>query len=123
MGFDKDGILAGAVALEAAASEPLHLRIARLFRVHGRSACGRVALPATPGARRALARLASAPPTRVAGAATRDVARGDGVRIGFEDGFLLWRASGTEPVIRVYGEAPSRAALARRLAAAAARLR
>jgi phosphomannomutase len=45
------------------------------------------------------------------------------VRILFADGFLYWRASGTEPVIRVYAEAPSRAALERRLAAGAARLR
>jgi phosphomannomutase len=48
---------------------------------------------------------------------------GDGVRLVFEDGFLYWRASGTEPAIRVYAEAPSQAALARRLRAGVARLR
>jgi phosphomannomutase len=41
----------------------------------------------------------------------------------FDDGFLYWRSSGTEPVIRIYAEAPSQAALARRLAGGAARLR
>jgi phosphomannomutase len=123
MGFDKDGILAGALALEAAASEPLHERIARLTRSHGRSACGRAATPATPAALAALRRLLSAPPARVAGAAVRVVEVEDGLRVSLDDGFVLWRASGTEPVIRVYAEAPSRAALARRLAAGVARLR
>jgi len=35
---------------------------------------------------------------------------------------VLWRASGTEPLVRVYAEAPTRRSLARRLAAAAARV-
>jgi phosphomannomutase len=123
MGFDKDGILAGALALEAAASEPLAERLARLERAHGRSACGRLATPATTGVRRALARLAGAPPARVGGAAVRSVSGAHGLHAVFDDGFLLWRASGTEPVVRVYGEAPTRTALARRLAAGLARLR
>jgi phosphomannomutase len=123
LGVDKDGILAGALALEAAASEPLHERVARLTAAHGRSACGRIAVPASAGARRALARLEASPPQRVAGSAARVADAGDGIRIGFDDGFLYWRASGTEAVIRVYAEARSSAALARRLAAGAARLR
>jgi phosphoglucomutase len=123
MGLDKDGILAGALALEAAASEPLHDRLERLSRLHGRSACGRVALPAGDRTRLALARLVEAPPRRVGGARVETFSCEDGVRVGFADGFLYWRASGTEPVIRVYAEAPSRAALARRLASGVARLR
>jgi phosphomannomutase len=123
MGLDKDGILAGALALEAAASEPLHARLERLTRLHGRSACGRVALPAGERARRMLARLAQAPPRRIGGARVDTFSCEDGVRVGFADGFLYWRTSGTEPVIRVYAEAPSRAALARRLGAGVARLR
>ncbi len=120
LGHDKDGILAGALALEAAASEPLHERIARLVRAHGRSACGRSAVPASAGARGALVRLAEAPPARIAGAPVRGLEARDGVRASFDDGFLHWRLSGTEPVIRVYAEARSQAALARRLAAGAA---
>jgi len=123
MGLDKDGILAGALALEAAASEPLHARIERLVRAHGRTACGRLAVPASAHAGRALARLGAAPPERVAGVRVATADAIDGVRIGFADGFLYWRASGTEPVIRVYAEARSQAALLRRLAAGAARLR
>jgi len=122
-GFDKDGILAAALALEAAASEPLHERVARLTRAHGSSACGRSATPATARARRALARLAQSRPKRVGGARVIDAHLDDGVRLVLEDGFVHWRASGTEPVIRVYAEAPSRVALARRLSKALARLR
>jgi phosphomannomutase len=123
MGLDKDGILAGTLALEAAASEPLHERVARLLRTHGRSACGRAATPATPAALRALARLRSAPPARLAGSAVQTALAGDGLRVALERGFVHWRASGTERVIRVYAEAASRAELARRLAAGIARLR
>jgi phosphomannomutase len=39
----------------------------------------------------------------------------DGLHLGFDDGFLMWRASGTEAVVRVYAEAPDSGALARRL--------
>jgi len=121
--FDKDGILAAALALEAAANEPIHERLARLTREHGSGACGRVATPATVRARKALARLAGAPPERVGGARVLEAHVDDGVRLVLEDGFAYWRASGTEPVIRVYAEAPSRTALARRLAAGIARVR
>jgi len=124
LGLDKDGIAAAAIALEGVAlGEPLHQRQARLTREHGRSACGRTATQATAAALRALARLAAAPPARVAGAAVRGAVVRDGVRVGFDDGFLYWRASGTEPVVRVYAEAPSPQQLSRRLAAGLARLR
>jgi phosphomannomutase len=123
LGLDKDGILAAALALEAAAAEPLHVRGARLAREFGSSACGRAATPASAAARRALARLAAAPPKRAGGARVLEASVGDGVRLVLEDGFVYWRASGTEPVIRVYAEAPSRRALARRLAGGLARLR
>lgn len=124
LGLDKDGIAAAAIALEAAAlGEPLHERRARLVRAHGRSACGRAAAPATRAALRVLAALGEAPPSRLAGDAVLEASCADGVRIRFADGFLHWRASGTEPVIRIYAEAPSAAALTRRLAAGVARLR
>jgi len=124
LGIDKDGIAAAALALEAVAyGEPLHLRRARLARAHGRSACGRAAAPTSGRALRKLAALRAAPPVRIAGAVVREASLEDGLRVRFDDGFLYWRASGTEPVIRVYAEAASAAALARRLAAGMARLR
>jgi len=57
-------------------------------------------------------------PKRFDGARVCDLALSDGVRLELDDGFVLWRASGTEPLVRVYAEAPSQRALARRLAAA-----
>ena len=78
--------------------------------------------PAGPRARAVLAALPRRAPRRFDGARVVRVGELDGLRLELEDGFVLWRASGTEPLVRVYAEAPSRRALARRLAAAAARL-
>ncbi|MBM4384084.1 MAG: phosphoglucomutase/phosphomannomutase family protein [Deltaproteobacteria bacterium] len=123
LGLDKDGMLAAALALEAAAAEPLHARTARLAREVGAAACGRAAIGATAAARRTLSRIAAAPPERIGRARVLAADLADGVRLVLDDGFVYWRASGTEPVIRVYAEAPSRGALARRLSAGLARLR
>jgi len=125
LGRDKDGILACALLAEIAASEglPLRARLRALARAHGASACARAALRADPRARARLARLSAAPPERVDGARVRGVERRDGLRLAFADGFLMLRASGTEPVLRLYAEAPDRARLARRLAAGRALLR
>jgi phosphomannomutase len=45
------------------------------------------------------------------------------VRLALSDGFVHWRPSGTEPVIRIYAEAEDERALRARLARAAAQLR
>jgi len=116
---DKDGLLAGALLTERLALErrPLGAALARLHETHGRSACARVAGPATPKGRDALERLMERPPGRVDGAVVREARRVGGLRLAFDDGFLMLRGSGTEPVLRVYGEARGPRALARRLAA------
>ena len=46
----------------------------------------------------------------------------DGLRLVLDDGFLLLRLSGTEPLLRVYAEAPGARRLRRRLEAGAALL-
>src|SRR5690606_29765562 len=116
---DKDGILACALFAEIAAAEglPLRQRLRALHRQHGPSACARSALRADPRMRERLARLLALPPERVGGARVRAVDVRDGLRLAFADGFLMLRASGTEPLLRLYAEAPDRAQLARRLAA------
>jgi phosphomannomutase len=118
---DKDGILSGCLLAELAATlrAPLRKRLAELERLHGRSACGRGALPAGPRAQERLERLRAAPPERVGEHPVREAGAEDGLRLVFEDGFLYLRASGTEPVLRVYAEARSPRELARRLAAGA----
>ena len=52
----------------------------------------------------------------------REVRRDDGVHLALPDGFVMLRASGTEPLVRIYAEAPGPRRLARRLAAGAALL-
>jgi phosphomannomutase len=57
-----------------------------------------------------VAKLASAPPTSVAGFPVSGVETMDGTKLLFEDeSWLLFRQSGTEPVLRIYSEATSTA--------------
>jgi phosphomannomutase len=121
---DKDGMLAGCLLAElvARSGAPLGVRLERLRARHGHGACGRRAVADAPAARRALARLEARVPRHFDGARVAEVCRRDGLRLRLDDGFVLWRASGTEPVLRVYAEAPGPRRLARRLRLAAARL-
>jgi len=49
--------------------------------------------------------LRSSPPDRFAGRPVRAVETLDGVKLRFDDAWLLFRASGTEPILRMYSEA------------------
>jgi phosphomannomutase len=117
MGHDKDGILAGCMLAEiaAAARGGLRGRLTELESRFGTSACGREAVPVTSARLEALARLVSDPPEVVGRARVRAVSGDDGVRLVFDDGFLMWRRSGTEPVLRVYAEAAGPRLLRQRL--------
>lgn len=121
---DKDAVLAGCLLAEIVTltQAPLAARLAELGRRHGAPACGRLSVPAGPRVRAALAALPRRLPRRFDNARVAGLSGADGLRLELEDGFVLWRASGTEPLVRVYAEAPTPRALARRLAAAAARL-
>lgn len=120
---DKDGMLASALAVECAAEGPsLRERVAALHRLHGAAAWGRTAVPAEGGTG-ALAALAREVPARAHGQRVVAVREDDGLLCHLADGgFVMWRASGTEPLIRIYAEAPAPAALERRLAWARRRL-
>ncbi len=114
---DKDGILAASLMAELAASGPetLRRRLRRLEAEVGASSSGRTALEMTGGVRSALGDLTSSPPERVGRHRVRSALTCDGVRLSFDDGFLMLRASGTEPLVRVYADAPTPQALRRRL--------
>ena len=118
-GFDKDGILAGCLLAELVATRTptLGARLRELEREHGRFAYGRTAVRLDAPAREALATLCAAPPGAVGGGRVRGVDAEDGLRLALEDGFLMVRASGTEPLVRVYAEAPDAVRLRRRLRA------
>ncbi|MCZ6782510.1 MAG: phosphoglucomutase/phosphomannomutase family protein, partial [Proteobacteria bacterium] len=118
VGRDKDGILAGLLLVERVAADgvPLEDALAELQARYGRCACARRALPATPERCQALARIVGSPPERLGDQAVCEVWSEDGIRLGLADGFLMLRASQTEPVLRLYAEAPEPEALSRRLA-------
>jgi len=52
-------------------------------------------------------RMKSAPPDSIGGRKVAAVETLDGVKLRFENGWLLFRASGTEPILRVYCEMDS----------------
>ena len=120
-GFDKDGILASALAVEAAAlsGEGPGRTLRRLGVRVGVSRSGRIAVPATPARCAALAALRRSPPDRLSGEVVAEADAAHGLLLRLPDGFVGLRRSGTEPRIRIYGDAPSARLLAARLRAGA----
>ncbi|HKQ96420.1 MAG TPA: phosphoglucomutase/phosphomannomutase family protein, partial [Candidatus Polarisedimenticolia bacterium] len=106
---ERDGILIGLLLMEmlATGERRLSRRVAALQREYGAYDYRRIDLHLpTDAGRRAVERLKSDPPQRLAGQAVRGVDALDGVKLLFGDaGWILFRASGTEPVLRVYCEA------------------
>ncbi|MBA2667705.1 MAG: phosphoglucomutase/phosphomannomutase family protein [Trueperaceae bacterium] len=121
---ERDGILNALLVLEALASAgDLDVRFAALEReARWRHAYDRRDLEVADDSTGAavMAALADAPAT-FAGARVVGVERLDGVRLDLEgDRWVLFRASGTERVLRLYCEAPDGEAVARTLDAAEA---
>ena len=56
--------------------------------------------------------LETAPPQKLAGKDVLAVIAGDGTKLEFADGWVIFRGSGTEPIVRVYCEAQSDEAVA-----------
>ncbi|MBI1950167.1 MAG: phosphoglucomutase/phosphomannomutase family protein [Acidobacteria bacterium] len=123
---ERDGILIGLVLLErlAVSDRRLSRALARVEEEYGRYAYRRVDLPVSiERARDAVRRIREAPPARLAGLPIERVDTLDGVKLLFGDaGWILFRGSGTEPVLRVYCEASSRAAVDRLIDAGVERL-
>jgi phosphomannomutase len=123
---ERDGTLSSLLLLEAMvlAGQPLSRLVDRMEKEYGKYSYDRVDLPVAPEAgRRMTDAIAGAPPRRIAGFNVTDVNCLDGVKLIFgEDGWLLFRASGTEPVLRLYCEAPTAAGVAAVLRAAVRRV-
>ena len=124
---ERDGLLVGLLLMEMLASGERRLsrRIAALQRTYGAYDYRRVDLPLAPeSGRRTVERLREAPPARLAGCRVHGVDALDGVKLLLGDaGWILFRASGTEPVLRVYCEAATPALVRRLLRAGVARVR
>ncbi|MFN2224034.1 MAG: phosphoglucomutase/phosphomannomutase family protein, partial [Candidatus Promineifilaceae bacterium] len=107
-----DGVLMGLLLLEviADAGVPLHELVEDLLTDVGPAQYARTDLKLTrPVAKRAMVKLlVDAAPAAIAGVSVEDVQTTDGVKYYLADGsWLLIRPSGTEPVLRVYAEAPA----------------
>jgi len=120
---ERDGILNTLLLLEAelVAGEPLAARFAALEREGGwRHAYDRLDLRLQgDGLPQRVAEALAVDPEAFADAAVVGVERLDGVKLNLSgDRWILFRASGTEPVLRVYAEGPDDEAVAALLAAA-----
>ena len=107
-----DGILMGLLLLEimADAGLPLHKLVAEVQEVAGPARYERTDLRLRHPVAKAevVERLTSNAPSSIGGVGVREIDTLDGVKYRLQDdSWLLIRPSGTEPVLRVYAEAPS----------------
>jgi alpha-D-glucose phosphate-specific phosphoglucomutase len=106
-----DGVLMGLLLLEvmADAGEPLHVLIEDLLADVGPAQYARTDLKLSrPVAKSDMVRLlVDTAPSKIGGVDVEELRTTDGVKYYLSDGsWLLIRPSGTEPVLRVYAEAP-----------------
>ncbi|MBK8901671.1 MAG: phosphoglucomutase/phosphomannomutase family protein [Anaerolineaceae bacterium] len=106
-----DGVLLGLLLLEvmAAAKAPLHVLVDDLLAKYGPAQYARTDMKLTRPVekKRMVEMLLNLAPAAISGVAVEDVQTVDGVKYYLNDGsWLLIRPSGTEPVLRVYAEAP-----------------
>jgi len=107
---DKDGILACLLVAEMVAAEgkPLTKLLDELYRRVGEFHTRRANLRLTAELEEALPGKLAAPPKELAGKKVAKVITIDGAKFQFDDGtWVLFRKSGTEPVVRVYAEGRS----------------
>jgi alpha-D-glucose phosphate-specific phosphoglucomutase len=118
---DKDGILACLLVAEMVAVEGKTLKtmLSDLYRRVGEFHTRREDLHLTPELSAAFAGKMKNIPQSLAGRKVDKLVTLDGFKLIFDDGsWVLFRKSGTEPVVRVYAEAGSAAAAAELIAAA-----
>jgi len=104
---ERDGILAGLFFLDYVAATgvaPSEL-LKRVFKITGPHYYRRLDFDLEPGSNAAVkARLDAASPPEVAGRPVIASDRVDGWRFKIDEGWLLLRLSGTEPLLRIYTE-------------------
>jgi phosphomannomutase len=112
---ERDGVLNGLLLLEALAARKQRLStvLAELERRYGQWHYGRRDLHLKmPQVDALFKRLQRGAPETVAGTAVERVNRLDGVKlIGRDESWLLFRRSGTEPIVRIYAETPRKSRL------------
>ncbi len=117
---EKDGILACFLVAEMVAREGKSIRqlLDQLYGEVGRFVTRRDNLKLSPELEIAYKNKIDALPAEVAGTKVKEIIRVDGTKLLLDDGsWMLFRKSGTEPVVRLYGEACNDARLAEVMAA------
>jgi len=107
---ERDGILAGLYLLDYAAvtGKPASELLERVFAITGAHYYERLDFDLAPGSNaKVKAVLDAANPAEIAGRAVLRTDRTDGWRFFIEEGWLLFRLSGTEPLLRIYTEVRS----------------
>jgi alpha-D-glucose phosphate-specific phosphoglucomutase len=105
---EKDGILACFLVAEMVAREGLPVKklLERLYDQVGRFITKRENISLSPQLDEKFPRKMEASPSSFAGSRVKEMVTIDGNKFILEDGsWLLFRKSGTEPVVRLYGEA------------------
>jgi phosphomannomutase len=124
---ERDGLFCALLILEALAAfgGSVSKVVGRLQKEFGPFHSDRTDLENVPQELQAkvMGKLKDAPPEKVAGFKVLGVDTMDGVKLLLENGWLLVRASGTEPLLRLYAEAPTPAGVKALLAAADAFVR
>ncbi|MBI5078632.1 phosphoglucomutase/phosphomannomutase family protein [Candidatus Saganbacteria bacterium] len=103
---ERDGILAGLMLLELMACEKKTLAqiLDEIMREHGYFFYDRIDLH-TEGAMDTVKKITAAPPEKLGGMEVAKVETLDGLKLNFADeSWILFRASGTEPLLRIYAE-------------------
>jgi len=108
---ERDGILNSLLLAEVMAERNLTLGelVAELHAEYGPQFYGRRDLHLAPGQKeRVVKMLADKPPSHMAGLAVTETQNMDGIKFLFgANAWVLLRVSGTEPLLRIYSEAPS----------------
>jgi len=107
---ERDGVLAGLYLLDyaARAGAPPSELMRRVFAITGEHYYERIDIDLEPGSNdRFKGTLDAANPRTIAGRPVLRTDRTDGWRFFIDDGWLLFRLSGTEPLLRIYTEVKS----------------
>jgi len=118
---EKDGVLAGLLCCEMVAKRGRTLgeELRRIYDDVGSFCPQRENFRLTPEVKEKFTKKLASDPQQFGGARVSSVVRTDGLKLVLDDGsWVCYRLSGTEPVVRIYAEAPTEALLTKLSAAA-----
>lgn len=107
---ERDGILAGMMLVELLAKEriPVSKLLENLYKMYGKHVYKRLDITLdVEKAHSAVNYLIKSPPSKICGKTVIEMNKLDGIKFIFKDGWLMFRASGTEPLLRIYCESES----------------